>query len=140
MLNLLQKLLFRADRMPERDQYGCFTHPDVDMFISDGNGNLMNPDDEGYIADGWIRECGFDVATVSMEHDITEDHPAWQAYWGEGVREITVAAWKPEMEGYTLVSIHDTDDGPQALFVKPIASDTLPLKGHDGTVLAHVQV
>lgn len=137
MKELLKKILFRPDRMPARDEYGWVSHPDVDMFLQDGQGNMVHPSDEGFLSVTWLKELGFGVLTVSMEGDVPDDHPAAIAYESG---EPNFSAWEPVREGWMLVAIHDTDDGPQALFVQPVPGDTLSHTAFGGEPLPPVQV
>ena len=136
MKQLLQKILFRADRMPERDEHGFVAHPDIDIFVHDGHDNLHDPQDEGYLNKSWMDQCGFNVMAVSLEGDVDEDHPAYKEYSDNG--GVNISSWHPVRDGWMLVAIHDTDDGPQALFIQPVPGDTLSHTAFGGEPLPPV--
>ena len=53
-----------------------------------------------------------------------EDHPAVVAYWGDA-GDSNISAWeppRPEGEGWSILSIHDTEDwGPVCVWVRHAA-------------------
>lgn len=56
-------------------------------------------------------------AFTEMQHDLDLDHPAYVRYFDDG--EADIHDWNPtppEGEGWFLLSIHDTEDGPVAVF------------------------
>ncbi|AVT76621.1 hypothetical protein RPPS3_25580 [Rhodopseudomonas palustris] len=67
------------------------------------------------------RECGFDIATSYMERELDDDHPLMVRYFENGESETVLEEWVPEVrEGWKLAGLYDTEDGPCALWIKPI--------------------
>lgn len=99
--------LYSTDRMPERDEYGVAFHPDLPEW----------PDDEERDTAPLIAAQGFEVVAVSGEGDIPD------ALIGDGGPEYFAAlrAWQPQApgEGWRLVAVGDTKNGPMAWFVRP---------------------
>ena len=84
----------------ERDEHGFWTHPVFDQF-----------GDEEVIPKGWFNERGVEVSCVRFEYDAPEE---LQTNWFEdGAPDCS--AWcpsRPEGDGWFVLSIHDTNDGP----------------------------
>lgn len=115
--------LYNPARMPKLDGVGDYVaaHPDLPEWPED---------DERSIAP-LIRAQGFEWDAVSGDYgtdymSVDEfDTCAW------------LAAWKPEPpagEGWRLVLVHDTEDGPVAVFVRPLALIDASSKGGSGSL------
>ena len=99
----------------ERDDNGYWCHP-----------TLPEDADEGFDLEGFLDTNGMESEFVVMEFD--ENTPAEVAaeYFEDGGHDIS--EWDPtppEGEGWFLYSIFDSDDGPQACYVRP-KTNTLP--------------
>ncbi|MFA6204169.1 MAG: hypothetical protein WC710_13415 [Gallionella sp.] len=96
--------MFELDRLPKPDEYGFFCHPDVP-------GEEESDDVPALCAD-----AGWECSLVSGD-DIVD----------EGSCEYDATKWTPEApagDGWLLVAVYDTEDGPYAMFVKPNANST----------------
>ena len=91
--------MFELERLPPPDEYGLFFHPDIP-------GNEESDDVAALCADlGW--ECEF----VPGEELLNDD-----------TCEYDARGWTPDPppgEGWRLVAVYDTEDGPYAMFVRP---------------------
>lgn len=106
---------FDPARLPAPDEIGFFMHPDVPG------------DDESDDVATMIREMGFEFSLVDFDSDGDEDdvHAWWFAHDGLTNEDMKscMDRWNPtppDGEGWILVSKHDTEDGPHALFVRPV--------------------
>lgn len=110
--------MFEATRLPPPDENGFFCHPDVPG------------EDEGDDVHALCAGLGFDAAAVDMESDAPELSDAWH-----DAEDMTAAArWTPtppEGAGWMLVAKYDTEDGPQAMFVRPNAGNNAPPQAVD---------
>lgn len=107
--------LFNPARLPPRDENGMTFHPDLD------NERWEHPElGEEYLSAEALRDAGFESRQVAFEYDAPE---ALRDRYYEG-DDPDVSAWEPtspEGEGWALVGIWDTEDGPYAMFVRRIA-------------------
>jgi Lar family restriction alleviation protein len=97
---LRKKLL--TPRKILRDEQGFLTHPDFPIC------------DEGTHADALLEAFGIESRFRSMENDLPDLHERW---CDEGLDDCS--EWTPtppEGDGWLLLSIYDTEDGPYALF------------------------
>ena len=111
------EILFDPARMPARDAQGWATHPDLDL-------QRFNKDEE-HLDLKALAEAGFDAHMVVMEYDTNEGDAAYKAYWDDG--EADVSAWTPtppEGEGWQLIGIWDSEDGPFAMFIRQHQEET----------------
>lgn len=75
------------------------------------------------------REWGFDAEYVSMENDLYGDADQQLMKDYEAGDHTLPARWRPKpIAGWTLAAVHDTEDGPVAWFIRPIAK-ALPQEG-----------
>ena len=99
--------LYLPARMPSPSEYGDLTHPDTPLW----------PDDREDALDKLVHAQGFDFHIVAG--DFTEEamEDGDELYWQE------LRAWNPEApEGeWRLAWKGDTEDGPYAWFVRPMA-------------------
>lgn len=112
---------FDPSRMPPRDAEGFATHPDLEQLLCDPP--LDTDGADLYIDPAKVSAAGFDAKCASMEQQLAEDHPAWQAYFEGGAPGC--AGWDPQPPegiGWQLVAIYDTEsgDGPAAMFVRAL--------------------
>ncbi|MDH0749479.1 hypothetical protein N5D61_24450 [Pseudomonas sp. GD03842] len=94
----------------ERDEYGQWTHP---AWPDDG--------EESQLPYSWFAEHGLEFWIVEMENDGPEELVA--AWFGTGETDCT--PWeptKPAGEGWFIFSIHDTEDGPICVWVRPLVT------------------
>lgn len=92
-----------------RDADGYCTHPALPAFPEGTNLDLV------------LRGLGFRAAFVSMESDCA-DRALVDKVLDEGT---SCLAWEPTApvgQGWNLLEIYDTDDGPYALFARPMTN------------------
>ena len=100
--------MFEVTRLPAPDDMGFFYHPDIPG------------EDEGDDVRALCKELGFEVAGVEMESDAPELSDAWH----EDEDMTAPTRWTPTPpagDGWILVAKGDTEDGPSAMFVRPLA-------------------
>ena len=109
---------FDPMRLPEPDSMGFFMHPDV-----------PGEDESDDIAT-MIRDMGFDFSLVDFDSDGDEDDVNTWRFAHDGLTDNDMKScmdrWSPTQpagEGWILVSKYDTEDGPNALFVRPIQAE-----------------
>lgn len=91
-----------APRKILRDESGWLTHPDYPVC------------DEGTRADSFLEAFGIETAFVGMESDSPDFAERWHEEGLADCSEWTPAA--PAGDGWVLLEIYDTEDGPYALF------------------------
>ncbi|MGE8247322.1 MAG: hypothetical protein ACN6RA_15005 [Stenotrophomonas maltophilia] len=99
--------LYLPDRMPAPSEYGDLTHPDIPLW----------PDEREDALDKLVHAQGFDFHIVAGDFTEAALEDADELYWQE------MRAWNPEApEGeWRLAWKGDTEDGPYAWFVRPMA-------------------
>ncbi|MBN3851953.1 hypothetical protein G3N59_01045 [Paraburkholderia sp. Ac-20340] len=97
---LRKKLL--TPRKILRDDQGFLTHPDYPIC------------DEGTRADTFLEAFGIETRFRAMENDLPDLHERWCDGGLDNCSEWTPTA--PEGDGWLLLEIYDTEDGPYALF------------------------
>lgn len=99
--------LYLPARMPAPSEYGDLTHPDIPLW----------PDDREDALDKLVNAQGFDFHIVSGDFTEAAIEDGDELYWEE------LRAWNPEApEGeWRLAWKGDTEDGPYAWFVRPMA-------------------
>ncbi len=88
-----------------RDEQGCFSHPALPLT------------DEDVSARKFLSAFGIESAFVGMEDDCNDE--ALLESVGDGG---SCAAWSPSTpsgDGWLLLAIYDTEEGPHALFARP---------------------
>lgn len=91
-----------------RDEYGFWTHP---AWPDDG--------DECALPLSWFGEHGMEYCVVEMENDAPEG--MMEAWMDDADYDCT--PWqpsKPAGDGWFTLSIHDTEDGPVCVWVRPV--------------------
>lgn len=105
--------LYDSGRMPKLDGVDDWaaTHPDLPQW----------PDDEERALDPLLAIQGFEARVVLDDYRDDDqgdfDHCAW------------LAKWEPEPpsgDGWRLVAVTDSEDGPAAWFVRPLATAVQP--------------
>ncbi|HDX2633774.1 hypothetical protein [Escherichia coli] len=89
----------------ERDEYGCWTHPEYEKFCA-GREYISTEE-----FDAWMKENNLKWTIRSMD----EDHFNLDADGPD------IAAWEPERpegKGWFVGSIHDTEDGPVCIWLR----------------------
>ncbi len=99
--------LYQASRLRAPTEYGDTFHPDIPCW----------PDDREYALDKLVRAQGFDFHIVAGDFTEAALEDGDDLYWQE------MRAWNPEApEGeWRLAWKGDTEDGPYAWFVRPMA-------------------
>lgn len=99
--------LYLPARMPTPSEYGDLTHPDIPLW----------PDDREDALDKLVHAQGFDFHIVAGDFTEAALEDGDELYWEE------MRAWNPEApEGeWRLAWKGDTEDGPYAWFVRPMA-------------------
>jgi len=102
--------LYLPTRMPAPSEYGDLTHPDIPRW----------PDDREDALDKLVHAQGFDFHIVVGDFTEAALEDGDELYWQE------MHAWNPEApEGeWRLAWKGDTEDGPYAWFVRPMALRT----------------
>lgn len=101
--------LFNPDRMPPRDAFGHHFHPDLDKFTNDDEGPLRADD---------LRAAGFELSSLYLYNDHNPVATEISDACCRGNPDVT--AWNPDRDGCYRAGIWDTEDGPVAVFVRPI--------------------
>jgi hypothetical protein len=99
--------LYLPARMPAPSEYGDLTHPDIPRW----------PDDREDALDTLVHAQGFDFHIVAGDFTESALEDGDELYWQE------MRNWNPEApEGeWRLAWKGDTEDGPYAWFVRPVA-------------------
>lgn len=99
--------MFEPQRLPPPDEMGFFFHPDIPYI--DQEANLTTA----------LRRAGFEASFVPMEG--TAPMSDVDAYF-DGDTSVARNWTPPPPAGgrWQLIAKYDTEDGPHALFVKPI--------------------
>lgn len=98
----------------QRSEMGEWHHPDMPIFQGNDESTSDSPTWED-----WVKEQGLEVSRRSLE-DEDDSHPVYQTYFEEQ-SDPSFLAWEPqppEGDGWFLLAIGDTEDGPQAWFVR----------------------
>nr|WP_125783058.1 hypothetical protein [Pseudoalteromonas rubra] len=92
-----------------RDCDGCWTHPDLPMFDETTTTSEIN---------AYLAQFGLTSHAVWMEYDCHPDE--FERYFEAG--DSNISFWNPacNIKGSFMLSIHDTDQGPIALFAYPL--------------------
>lgn len=101
--------MFEPERLPQPDGQGFFSHPDIP-----DTGETAGP------LIGALREAGFETEFVAMFGDAPE---ALCDAYSESTDLTAPSRWTPTPpQGWHwhLVAKYDTEDGPYAMFVRPI--------------------
>ena len=99
--------MFEAIRLPAPDDMGFFFHPDIPG------------EDESDDVRQLCADLGYDVVPVSMEDDEPELYDAW-VFDEDTTAPTRWTPTPPAGDGWILVSVYDTEDGPCAMFVRPL--------------------
>lgn len=95
-----------------RDELGFWSHPDIPDFDEDG---------QAYRA--WLKHQGLETSFASLESE-DDDHPVYKSYYHDDDPDPSVAGWNPDPpkgEGWFVLSIHDTEDGPYYVWARRVA-------------------
>lgn len=90
---------------PTRNREGYWRHPDWPNEESDA------------VMDAWLNLIGYECKAVWL--DGADDAEEVQERWANG--DTDILAWepkKPDGDGWYLVSIHDHEDGPVAIWLR----------------------
>lgn len=101
--------LYSPEALPARDaEYGSTCHPDLPFW----------PDDREESIEPLVNDQGFEIVAVTGEFSEAAMETGDERYWAE------MAEWNPEPpagDGWRLAWLGDTEDGPAAWFVRPVA-------------------
>lgn len=112
--DLREKLL--APRAIVRDENGHLTHPDLPAC------------DEGVRYDDLLAVFGIESAFVGMESDAP--HDVSERYFDSGDPDCSYwTPTPPDGDGWMLLEIYDTEDGPYALFGRAMPAEAYPRRG-----------
>lgn len=76
------------------------------------------------------REWGFEARFFSMESDLAGEPDSQLMKDYEAGDHTLPARWRPApVEGWTLAAVHDTEDGPVAWFIRPLAKPSTSIEG-----------
>lgn len=98
--------MFERNKLPQPDEMGFFFHPDIPG------------EEESDNVEALCKELGFDAAVVAMDDDNEQLSSAWQD--GDLMAAINWVPTPPKGDGWILVAKADTEDGPCAMFVRPV--------------------
>lgn len=108
----MSAVAFAPARMPARDEDGYAVHPDLELILEDGDeGDELRIDLEK------LKRAGFEDAYVGFDDDVDDD-AIRDRYFEDGTG---VSEWQPttpDGEGWQLVGVYDTENGPYAMFVR----------------------
>ena len=94
-----------------RDVMGFWSHPGIPDF------------DEDHLAyKEWQHAQGLEICHQNLESE-DDEHPAYKSYY-EGDGGGSIAEWNPDMpegDGWFVLSIHDTEDGPYYVWARRTA-------------------
>jgi hypothetical protein len=99
--------MFEPEKLPAPDEAGFFFHPDIPGESEDDDVSQL------------CREQGYEAAAVSMDADA----PDLADCYFENEDGDAVNRWQPTGPvggGWQIVAKYDTEDGPCAMFVRPI--------------------
>lgn len=103
----------------QRDECGNWWHPDVPEFEGSDE---AGPDAPKW--KDWMREQGLEYCRFSLE-DEDESHPVYQSYFEAEDPSPDFSKWepKPDGDGWFMLAICDTEDGPQAWFARRVTQE-----------------
>lgn len=110
--------LFDLARMPALDDMGYAFHPDIDLFVHSNSDDQAN-DEDAYVDVKKLREAGFEDHYVEFDGDCA-DESIIKRYFEDCEGPIGWEPTKPEGDGWMLVAIYDTENGPYAMFVRKV--------------------
>lgn len=102
--------MFEPEKLPAPDEMGFFFHPDIPG------------EEESDDVKALCRAMGFQTWIVFMEYD----EPDLYDEWHESEELTAVLRWvpmPPAGDGWIIVAKFDTEDGPCALFVRPVSEE-----------------
>ena len=94
-----------------RDKYGFFSHPDFPAWDEGISVDIINE---------WFYDNGGIFVVVHFEDD-ADGYLVDQWFDTDFKEDVSCLTWEPtnKYEGAFLLSIHDTEDGPVAVFFRP---------------------
>lgn len=104
----------------QRDSEGWWSHPDLPDF---------DEDHQAYKA--WMIAQGLETCFHSLDSE-DDNHPAYVTYFDQDA--CHVRDWNDEApagEGWFTLSIHDSEDGPQWVWVRRIGTEVLMARIHE---------
>lgn len=100
---------FLAKQDPQRSRDGYWSHPDL-VWADEVSDDTFT---------SWLKYLGFAWQVMLLQNDNSPDAKAVQERVNNG--DIDVLAWEPEPpagEGWWLASVHDTEEGAAALWLR----------------------
>lgn len=107
--------LFDPALMPARDEDGYAYHPHLDKFM------IGEEHEEQRLDIDALKAAGFVATWWGLDADHDEGDPEFDQYWLDSQGPTLWQPGEPEGEGWQLVAVYDTEEGPYALFVRPTA-------------------
>lgn len=107
----------------ERDSRGFWTHPD---FFVPANGNEFGVEGEFDAWKAFNRVTGA-IGWMECEENAEELQSAYDA------SDCDLSMWQPTQpngDGWFMVSIHDTEEGPICIWLRPLECDPEALASH----------
>lgn len=109
-MNLIKELPVK------RDEWGSWTHPEYSKFFAYRDCVPLREFDE------WLSTMGMDYRIVELEYD--DDSPAKHRVFELGDPDFH--DWvpsRPEGDGWFIVSIQDTEEGPVCIWIRHMGGD-----------------
>ena len=101
-------MLFDPAKLPRPDEMGFFYHPDL-------------PDTgEDEPITGPLAAIGHEASFVAFENDVDESMAEAWFHEGDTAAPLRWTPTKPPGDCWLLAAKYDTEDGPYALFVRPL--------------------
>lgn len=99
--------------------------PDTIIRYADGSfGPMMfHYAHEGCLLRYIAKEHGFDLNFIHMEDVLGDDDPLFIAYFENGESDACSRWTPPECNGWRLVGKSDGEDGPFAIYIRPISNN-----------------
>ena len=113
-----EAVLFDPARLPPPDEMGFFFHPDIP---EDHDNDPASTE----VVQSALKARGWECAWIS-DDEIMDDRGEYDATKWEPIA--------PDGGGWQLVAKYDTEDGPAAMFVRPLAPSRPAAGGPDMTV------
>lgn len=98
----------------KRNEYGHWDHPDLPAFEGTDEAGPDAPKWKDWLAAQQLEVCRFELEGED------DNHPAYKKYFDGSDPDISEWNPQPEGEGWFLLSICDTDDGPMAWFARRV--------------------
>lgn len=108
-----------------RDSDGYWIHPDLPDF-----------DEDAGAYNEWLKVQSLETSFVWLESE-RDDHPAFISYFENA--DLNISTWEPtppDGDGWFLICISDTDDGPAACYARRIDLPVVTQRTQPDTISA----